>query len=66
MTVLDRPPRGGVPASTPAAALPAETLWALAMRQGMLTDGWTMADVRTRYAELLGVNGHETAGSVTR
>lgn len=31
--------------------------WALAMREGMLTDGWTTIDVRARYAQLLAEHG---------
>lgn len=31
--------------------------WALAMRAGMLVDGWTMTDVRRRWRELLVEHG---------
>jgi hypothetical protein len=31
--------------------------WALAMREGQLTDGATMDDVRARYAQLLAEHG---------
>lgn len=34
-----------------------QTLWALAMRDGQLTDGATMGDVRARYAQLLAEHG---------